>query len=168
MGLAEPADEEGGCDVVGEVGGEDAGGGGHGRKVEGGCVGFEDGEAAGVGFGEVLEGGDGAAVEFDGEDVGGWGGEQGAGQAAGARADLDDVARVHWAGGPDDPFDQGLVEEEVLAEGLLGVEAVSGDDVLERRGGGHCCFSVCRDGGGLAGTLTQPSPAGERGLIGYD
>ena len=68
------------------------------------------------------------AVDLEPDHVGPGGG-QGPGEGAGAGADLDDqVARAHPGGG-DDPGDQVRVRQEVLAEPLVRVMTVAGEEL---------------------------------------
>ena len=60
--------------------------------------------------------------------------EQGAGQAAGAGADLINPLAVQRAGNRGDPREQLPVEDEILAERLARAEPVPGDDVAQRLG----------------------------------
>ena len=73
---------------------------GSGSRLEG--VAFEDGQAAGPGGGDLGEGGQAARVALDGDDVAGALGEEGAGEAAGAGADLEHVAGGEVAGAAGD------------------------------------------------------------------
>src|SRR5262249_13160814 len=59
--------------------------------------------------------------------------QQGAREAARARPDLDDGALVERLGSARDAPRQVEVEQEVLAEPLAGIEAVTGDGLAQRR-----------------------------------
>ena len=118
-----------------EVGEDLARGGDEGREVEGQRVGFDQAQAARTGLRQFGDGDSGARVDFDGDDLLGGAVEQGAGQAAGARPDLDEVAPGEVAGLAGDMGDQVGVEQEVLAQAAAGVQAVAGNDVPKRREG---------------------------------
>jgi len=83
-----------------------------------------------------LQFGDGAnraPVDLDGGDAGGFGVEQGTGEAAWSWADFGDMAAAEIARLPGDAGDEIGVEQEVLAERFACVEAVGADDVTQRR-----------------------------------
>jgi hypothetical protein len=100
-------------------------------EIDGEGVGFDYFEAGGVVGLEFGDGADGAAVDLDGGDGFGIGFEEGAGEAAGAGADFDDVAAGEVAGLAGDARDQVGVQQEVLAERFSGVEAVGADDLAQ-------------------------------------
>ena len=79
-----------------------------------------------------ASGGEAAPVALDRDDLGA-GAEQGAGQPAGARADLVDALAVERPGHSRDPVEQLLVEQEILAERLRRAEAVARDHLAQRR-----------------------------------
>ncbi len=80
---------------------------------------------------DLVQHAGGALVHLDRKDRGGLRVEQGAGEAAGSRADLDDVAAGQVAGGGGYAGEDRRVEQEVLAERAAGVEAVALDDLPE-------------------------------------
>ena len=103
------------------------------QRVEPERVAFEDGQPARPGGGDLGQGGQAARVALDGDHVAGALGEERAGEAAGAGADLEHVAGGEVAGAAGDLRGQVEVEEEVLAERLARREAVRGDHLAERR-----------------------------------
>ena len=129
----QPADQELGADVVGQVGDDPDRRRQVRQRVERQGVALEHGQPAGPGGGDLGERRQAAGVALDRDDVAGALGEQRAGQAAGAGADLEHVAGGEVAGAAGDLGGQVEVEQEVLAERLARREAVRGDDLAQRR-----------------------------------
>ncbi|MNN62006.1 hypothetical protein D3C81_1772740 [compost metagenome] len=86
-------------------------------------VALDDGQAAGAVI-QFAEQGDEAGVLLDQNHLAGVAFQDGAGQAAGAGADLDHSAAVERTGVADDLARHIEVQQEVLAEALLGQQAV--------------------------------------------
>ncbi len=83
----------------------------------------------------VAQDGDEAVVQLDGDDPAGLGGQI-AGEAAQPRPDLQHRVRRGEVGGGGDAGQVGLVHQPVLAQGLLGVQAVLAHEVKGRGDGG--------------------------------
>ena len=94
---------------------------------------FEDGQAAGPGGGDFGEGREAAGVALDGDHVTGAFREEGAGQAAGAGADLQHVAGGEVAGAAGDLGGKVQIHQEVLPQRLARREAVRGDHLAQGR-----------------------------------
>ncbi len=124
------------ADVVGQVG-DDARrrAGGQRRHVDLQRVALDHLEPAGIGGGDLGQRRQAARVALDGDDPARTAGEQGAREAAGARADFHDRRTLQRARGAGDAAGQVEVEQEVLAEGLLRHQPVAGDDLAQRRQG---------------------------------
>ena len=131
LGL-EPTDQQRRRNVVGQVGDDARRRWGERRHIDGKRVVRHDRQAAGAGGGDFLQRGDAAIVALDGDNVPGAGGEQGAGEPAGAGADLDHGDAGKIAGGARDAGCEVEIEQEILAEVLLGAKLVTGDDLAER------------------------------------
>ena len=83
--------------------------------------------------GDLGERAKAALVALDRDDLFRAMGEQRAREAAGSGADFDDDDPVERAGGARDAPGEVQVEEKILAERLLGLEPVRGDDLAQRR-----------------------------------
>lgn len=88
----------------------------------------------GVGGEDFAEEGDEVLVEFDGEDAGGAGGEV-AGEGPQAGADFQDGVGGGDLSGIHDPFEEGGIGEEVLAEALFRGQTVGAEEGGDVEGG---------------------------------
>ena len=116
---------------------------------------------------EFGDDGRGAFVDFHGGDACGVRGDQGAGEPAGAGADLNHMAPGQVAGLAGDAIDEVHVQQEMLAELFTGIELMRGDDLAqrgephgephgERRGGAWVRFRhVDRSPRGVAGRASS-------------
>lgn len=94
-------------------------------------VAFDDGQAARIMSCNFSKGWQAALVTLDCDHMRSLR-QKRARQAAGAGADLDDDRIVEWPGGAGDAAREIEIEKEILAERLLGVEAVARDDLAQR------------------------------------
>ena len=133
---AEPAQQQRGADIVGQVG-DDMGAFADRRDfVDLERVFLDQRELAGKVAVELGQCGQAAPVALDRDDLRA-GVEQGAGQAAGAGADFVDGGAVERAGEGGDPGEQLPVEDEILAQRLARLQPVAGDDVAQWLGARH-------------------------------
>ena len=102
-------------------------------RIEVERVAGDDLEPAGIALGDLGERGDGAVVALDRDHAPRAGGEERAGQPAGAGSDLDHVDARERAGGARDAGGEIEIEQEILAERFLGGEAVPADHLAQRR-----------------------------------
>src|SRR5581483_4421165 len=122
------------ADAVGQIG-DDARGRGEMERsiVHSPGVSGDDIEPPGIERGNRLKRREAALVLFDGDDAGGAFEQKRAGEAAGTGADLDHCHALERAGGAGDASREIEVEQEVLAETLLGGEPRC-PDYLAKRG----------------------------------
>ncbi len=135
--LAEPLDQQRGRDVVGQVGDDADPAGAELGEGELAGVRLDQLEAPARGLGKLLERLDAARVALDRDHPRRAGREQGPGQAAGAGSDLDHGAPAQIAGRRRDPAEQLGIEQEMLAEPLVGAQPEALDDGPERCLGIH-------------------------------
>ena len=109
-------------------------------------------ELAGIALGDHGERAAGALVALDGDDARGTLQQQCARQPAGAWPDLDHRAPVQHAGGARDAPRQVEVEDEILAQALLGAQVEGADHLAQRRqavgtgAGGSLSLARAHDG----------------------
>src|SRR5262249_14228305 len=96
-------------------------------------VGFDDRQSIGITFRDLGERGDGARIALDRDHPARALRQQRARQAAGAGTDLDDGDAAEIAGGAGDACGEIEVENEVLSERFACRQAVTADDVAQRR-----------------------------------
>ena len=90
-------------------------------------------ELSRIGSGDLGKRRQRALIAFNGNDVRGAFGEEGAGQTAGPGADFDDGAIAEGCGGARYTPREIEVEEEVLSKGLVCAKPVFGDYIPQRR-----------------------------------
>src|SRR6185437_12869156 len=119
----EPTDEEGGGDAIRQVG-NDAGSPARCKRavVYFPCVGGDDVEPVWIERGDGGEGSEAALILLDGDDARCSLKKKGTGEPARPRPDLDDGRAFERPCGAGDTSGQIEVEQEVLAEALLGGE----------------------------------------------
>ena len=133
----QPADEQFRADIVGQIGDDrplalDPELSPEGRDIEVEGVGLDQGQQS-IRFGlERAQGPDAARVALDGDQPC-TPRQDRAGQPAGGRADLEDRTAGKVTGCRRDALENGGVEQEMLAEALVGREPVFTDDRLEAR-----------------------------------
>ena len=150
-----PSQQEPRADVVREVRHDPDGGGTESRDIEAERVALDDLEPIGIARRELPERGHATAVLLDRDDTGRAGGQQRPGQSAWPRPHLqDDGLRVEPGCPRDSPAKTGI-QEEVLPERPLGLQAVARDDGREwrQRGVAPGICGVCRIGGASAGQI---------------
>ena len=133
-GGGDPVEQELGADIIGQVGDDldriaftQCG------RINRQRIGFEHLEAARIMRRDFGKGRKAAAVLLDGHHLACAIGEQRPGQATGAGADLDHGAGRKISGGAGNARGQVEVEQEILAERLLRVEAVRTDHLAQGR-----------------------------------
>ena len=131
----QPAHEKFGADIVGQIGDDPDVLMASGERGEVGrqCIARDDGEPAGIVCGDFLQRGKAALVALDRDDMLCAIEKQRACQAAGTGADLDDGRAGQVAGSARHLGGDVEVEQEVLAERLLGAQFVPCDHVAQRR-----------------------------------
>ncbi len=126
--LAEPPHEQRGRDVVGQVGDQADPAGREVGERQRQRVGRDDPQPAPGAGGELVERREEARVALDRDHLRGAGIEQRAGQPARARPDLDHAAPGELARRRSDPAQQVRIEQEVLAEPLVGAQLETVED----------------------------------------
>ncbi len=102
-------------------------------RIEGERIAGDDLEPARIMRGDFLERGDSALIAFDGDHAGRALRQQRARQSARSGADLDNRYAGKRSAGARDARRQIKIEQEILAERLLGGEAMPADDLAQRR-----------------------------------
>ena len=160
----QPGDEEGRGDAIGQVG-DDAHGGGKRKRgvVEILCIGGNNIETPRIERGDGFERRQTAPVLFYGDDARGAFEEQGAGEAAGTRPDLDDCDPFERPRRAGDAPGQIEIEQEVLPEAFLCRQSERADDLAKRRQSVRCAHAprLCAraHGGGEAQRLDETARA---------
>ncbi len=127
----QPADQKLGPDIVGQVRHDPDRRRQSREGIYGQRVARDDLQPAGIGGGDLGQGGQAARILLDGAHLARARGEQAAGQTAGAGTDLDHVRRGQVACGPCDARGQVEVEDEVLAKRLFRGQVMRGDDLAQ-------------------------------------
>ena len=131
--LLQPTHQQGRRDIVRQVGDDPTGRGAELRQDSPQSVGLDDLQSPGRRPDQLLEGGDGPGVDFDGDHVAGALKEQGAGEPPRAGTDLDHGSFGERRRGTGNAPRQVEVEEEMLAEALARIKTVGGDGLAQRR-----------------------------------
>lgn len=127
--LTQPADQQRGGDIIGQVGDNLPWGGAKGCQVFFECISLYDVEPLGEGRGQFLDNRDRAWVQFHRIDMACAGCQQGACQPAGAGADLNYMAAIQRASQCRDMFGNTGVQQKVLAQRLARIQTVTADDI---------------------------------------
>ena len=133
VGLVQPADQQCGRHVVGEVGDDPPR-----RRPECGeidlqGVGFDEFEPAAGDRLQLLQGANGSRIDLDRDNALGAFEQQGARQPTRTGTDLDHQALIEGRGGAGDAPGEIEVEEEMLTQPLARIEAMGRDDLAQRR-----------------------------------
>ena len=152
FGRRQPADQQFRPDVVGQVRRDADRGRDMGQRVDFQRIAVDHRQAAGIGFGDLLQRGNGAGVLLDRQHVPGAFGQQPAREAAGTGAHLDHVALRQVARRTGDAGGEVQVQQEVLSKLLLRAQVVAGDDVAQ---GGQ---AVDRAHAAASGGFAPPHP----------
>jgi hypothetical protein len=131
--LMQPANEQGGRDIVGEIGNNAPRRRAEARHIDLQCIGLMHSQAAGGRLLQIVQRGDRPPVDFDCDESRRAFEQKGARETTRTGSDLDHRALVEWARRAGDPSRQVEVEEEVLAQPLAGVQSMSGDGLTQRR-----------------------------------
>ena len=127
--LTQPADQQGGADIVRQIGDHLARGGHQGGQIAAERVAGDQSEAACRGGDQILQGGDRAVVEFNRQHGFGRTRQQRPGQPARSRPDLHHVAAGQIAGSAHDTVKQVGIEQKMLAKAAFGRQPVLRDDI---------------------------------------